>query len=256
MRLNQTVPSNIPIKMNPSLALLFLAGTCALYSDNGKVAPSIPENYKLVYKQDFESKESLDEFVATDKRVWKWGEEKGIGFIEHFGKSKYKYEVRSPFNIALVDGIEVKDFILEAKLRQTGKEYGHRDMCVFYNFKGRAHFYYTHIASVTDNHAHNCFVVNGNPRTKISHKTTQGHNWSSREWHDFRLVREHSTGKIDVFVNDFEKPIMRAVDKTFEWGRVGFGSFDDTGRVAAVRLYAPESRKPDDGDPFVEARQK
>ena len=242
--------------MNSLLVLLFLAGTCALYSDSDKAAPSIPENYKLVYKQDFESKESLDEFVATDKRVWKWGEEKGIGFIEHFRKSKYKYEVRSPFNIALVDGIEVKDFILEAKLRQTGKEYGHRDMCVFYNFKDRSHFYYTHIASVTDNHAHNCFVVNGKPRTKISHKTTQGHNWSKREWHDFRLLREHSTGKIDVFVNDFEKPIMRAVDKTFEWGRVGFGSFDDTGRVAAVRLYAPESRKPDDGDPFAKGRQK
>ncbi len=47
---------------------------------------------------------------------------------------------------------------------------------------------------------------------------------------------------------------MRAKDKTFEWGRVGFGSFDDTGRVAAVRLYAPESRKALSGDPFEEGR--
>jgi hypothetical protein len=242
--------------MNLCIAFLFLAGSCALFSDNGKAASSVPKNYKLVYKQDFDSDESLGEFVATDKRVWKWGKEKGVGFIEHFGKSKYKYKVRSPYNIALVAGIEVKDFILDAKLRQTGKEYGHRDMCVFYNFKDRSHFYYTHVASVTDNHAHNCFVVNDKPRTKISHETTQGHKWSSREWHDIRLVREHASGKIEVYVNDFDKPIMRAKDKTFAWGRVGFGSFDDTGRVAAIRLYALESRKSDAGDPFEEGRQK
>ena len=242
--------------MNLLISLFLLAGTSALFSDSAKPVSFIPENYKLVYQQDFNSKESLGEFVATDKRVWKWGKEKGVGFIEHFAKSKYKYEVRSPYNIALVEGIEVKDFVLEAKLSQTGREYGHRDMCVFYNFKGRSHFYYTHVASVTDNHAHNCFLVNGKPRTKISRETTQGHKWISREWDQLRLVREHASGKIEVYVNDFDKPIMRAKDKTFEWGRVGFGSFDDTGRVAAVRLYAPESRKAKSGDPFEKGRLK
>ena len=149
----------------------------------------------------------------------------------------------------LLGGIEVKDFILEAKLRQTGKEYGHRDMCVFGGFRDRSHFYYTHIASVTDNHAHNCFIVNGRPRTKISHETTKGHKWSSREGM-ISLGEEFGTGKIEV-LNDLEKPIMKAKDKTFEWGRIGFGSFDDTGRIAEVRLYAPDSRKSEGKDPFA-----
>jgi hypothetical protein len=52
-----------------------------------------------------------------------------------------------------------------------------------------------------------------------------------------------------------KKPIMRATDKTFDWGRIGFGSFDDAGRVRNVRLYAPESRKSKAGDPFVEGRK-
>ncbi len=243
----------IRIPLGLACALLFFPIT--LFPASNKASSGIPENYKLIYQQDFKSEESLGEFVATDKRVWKWGSESGIGYIEHFGKSKYKYKVRSPYNIALVDGIEVKDFILEAKLRQTGKEYGHRDMCLFYNFKDRSHFYYTHIASVTDNHAHNCFIVNDEPRTKISHETTKGHKWGSREWHDLRLVRKHESGKIEVYVNDFKKPIMRAKDKTFDWGRVGFGSFDDTGRIAGVKLYAPESRKVKAADPFKEGRQ-
>jgi hypothetical protein len=234
-------------------ALLCLPITLLSASEKEKIL--VPKDYKLVYQQDFKSEKSLGEFVATDKRVWKWGSDKGVGYIEHFGKSKYKYKVRSPYNIALVDGIEVKDFVLIAKLRQTGKEYGHRDMCLFYNFKDRSHFYYTHIASVTDNHAHNCFIVNDKPRTKISHETTKGHKWGSREWHDIRLVREFESGKIEVYVNDFEKPIMRAKDKTFDWGRIGFGSFDDTGRIAGVKLYAPESRKVKAADPFKEGRQ-
>ena len=226
-----------------------------LFSKSEKEKFPLPKDYKLVYQQDFKSEKSLGEFVATDKRAWKWGSEEGIGFIEHFGKSKYKYKVRSPYNIALVEGIEVKDFILDAKLRQTGREYGHRDMCVFYNFKDRSNFYYTHIASVTDNHAHNCFIVNEKPRTKISHETTKGHKWGSRDWHDLRLVREHGSGKIEVYLNAFDKPIMKAKDKTFEWGRVGFGSFDDTGRIAEIKLYAPESKKVEPKDPFKEGRQ-
>jgi hypothetical protein len=34
-------------------------------------------------------------------------------------------------------------------------------------------------------------------------------------------------------------PIMVAHDKTFEAGYVGLGSFDDTGKVDNVRIWAP-----------------
>ncbi|MDE0820590.1 MAG: hypothetical protein OSA95_05690 [Opitutales bacterium] len=214
----------------------------------------VPEGYKLAYKQDFENADSLKDFIPTDSRVWKWGEDGDRGYIEHFGRSKYKYKVRSPYNITLIGGVEVKDFVLFADLQQTGKEYGHRDMCIFYNFQDRSHFYYTHIASVTDNHAHNCFIVNDKPRTKISHETTKGHKWSSKPWHNVKLVREQESGKIDIYVNDMDKPIMRATDKTFGMGRIGFGSFDDTGRISKVRLYAPESNKNPGDDPFTEGR--
>ena len=33
------------------------------------------------------------------------------------------------------------------------------------------------------------------------------------------------------------KPIMKAEDKTFQAGYVGFGSFDDTGRFRSVTLH-------------------
>ena len=34
---------------------------------------------------------------------------------------------------------------------------------------------------------------------------------------------------IQIFFDDMKTPVMEATDKTFTWGRVGVGSFDDTG---------------------------
>ena len=45
------------------------------------------------------------DFIATDIRAWKWGKDDDRGYIEQFGRSKYKYKVRSPYNIALVGNI-------------------------------------------------------------------------------------------------------------------------------------------------------
>ena len=217
----------------------------------------IPAGYKLVYSQNFEGNEAKEksQFWFTTPDNWQVPAVRGKSFIEFkTNPNKYKYKVRSPLTIGLVRDVEVKDFVLFADMQQTGKEYGHRDMCIFYGFQDRSHFYYTHIASVTDNHAHNCFMVNDKPRTKISHETTKGHKWGAKPWHQMKVVREQESGKIEVYVNDMDKPIMRATDKTFGWGRIGFGSFDDTGRISRVLLYAPESKKNSGQDPFVDGR--
>jgi hypothetical protein len=34
-----------------------------------------------------------------------------------------------------------------------------------------------------------------------------------------------------------ENPAMKAADKTFSWGQVGIGSFDDTGNFDDVVVY-------------------
>jgi hypothetical protein len=161
--------------------------------------------------------------------------------MEQYRASKYEYKVRSPYNIALMTKHKVKDFVLDLELQQTGKEYGHRDMCVFFGFQARAHFYYAHIATKTDDHAHNIFIVNDKPRLKISSTTTPGHNWTDG-WHKVRLTRNSSDGMTKVFVDNFEKPIMIARDKTFDWGYVGVGTFDDTGRIRHLALWAPASK--------------
>lgn len=57
-----------------------------------------------------------------------------------------------------------------------------------------------------------------------------------------RVRRDGATGAIEVFFDDLEKPVMRAADKTFLKGRVGVGSFDNTGDFGEVRLRGKAPR--------------
>jgi hypothetical protein len=181
----------------------------------------------------------------TDPTAWKIHEVEGNQVLELVGKSDYQPRVRSPFNIAFLKSLQVGDFVLEVKLAQTGREYGHRDMCLFYNMKDASNFYYTHIASVADPHAHNIFLVNDAPRVAIATKTTEGADWGKTgEWHTIRVVRKVEEGSIRIYFDDMETPIMEASDTHFVQGHIGFGSFDDTGRIDDIKIWAPQPATP------------
>lgn len=49
--------------------------------------------------------------------------------------------------------------------------------------------------------------------------------------HRVGVVRCADLGKMTVYVDDSPTPLMTATDITFDSGRVGFGSFDNTGRL-------------------------
>ncbi len=200
-------------------------------------AAPLPAGYRLVYEQHFDAPESLRGFAFTDSAAWKHSADGRTMSLELVSQSKYVPPVRSPFNIALISDRVFGDFVLEADLIQTGKEYGHRDMCLFYGVQDPTHFYYAHIATKTDDHAHNVFIVNNTPRAKVSTMTTPGVNWGLDIWHRVRLERRGAEMK--VYFDDFSKPIMTAVDSTFGVGWVGFGSFDDTGKVDNIRIWSP-----------------
>lgn len=205
--------------------------------------PEIAPNYHLLYKQDFTSTNAWKDFVFSDPKAWKISEGNGKRALELVQQSEYTPPFRSPVNLALIANQVFGDFVLEADLLQTSKEYGHRDMCLFYGFQSPTRFYYTHIATKADDHAHNCFVVKDAPRSKIAKETTPGFDWGQGVWHHVRLERKASDGIIRVWVDDMTKPIMSAEDKSFGAGWVGFGSFDDTGKVARIRIWGTQAKQ-------------
>ena len=210
-------------------------GTSTLLSEE-----NVPKGYKLLYEQTFDRPEAVQQFTFTDAEAWKYGKDENGGSLELAAQSSYKPAVRSPLNIALLKEKAFGDFILEADLVQTGRGYGHRDMCIFFGFTDPSRFYYVHVATKADPNAHNVFIVNNLPRTNIAKTTTGGVNWGLNVWHKVRLERKASDGTIKVYFDDMTLPIMTAQDSTFVTGYIGFGSFDDTGKVDNIKIWGPE----------------
>jgi hypothetical protein len=207
-------------------------------------AQQLPKKFKEVYKQDFDKAEAIKDFEFTQPDKWLISDEGNEGkCLEFTGISDYQPPFRSPHTIGLINGVEVGSFVLEADLQQTGKEYGHRDMCIIFGFQNASHFYYTHIASKMDDNAHQIMLVNNAARTKISSFTTHGVEWGQNAWHKVRVERDVEKGSIKVFFDG--TLVEEANDKNFKSGLIGFGSFDDSGKIDNIRIYSTKSLKKD-----------
>jgi hypothetical protein len=205
---------------------------------------AIPGTYKLIYEQDFQRPDAMKDFVFSDPNAWKLSTATGNGALELFNQSKYNPKHRSPFNIALLADKVFGDFVLEVELQSTVQPYNHQDMCLFFGFEATNKFYYTHIAVKPDpikaeSHAHDIFIVNDAPRLAIAKEVSVGVIWGQDKWHKVRVERKVAEGSIKVYFDDLTKPIMWGEDKTFAAGYIGFGSFDDLGKIDNIKIYAP-----------------
>ena len=216
-----------------------LLAAAALAFAGAAACAEVPEGYKLLYSQDCADESALKDVEFTDPAAWRFTKESGGNSLELFQQSKYKPSVRSPLNIALVAGKAFGDFVMEAELLSTKQEYPHRDMCLFFGFVSPAKFYYCHIGSRIDAISHNVLIVNDAPRAPITKKRSDGVKWGEGAWHRVRLERKLADGSIRLFFDDMKEPIMLAEDKTFGEGSIGFGSFDDTGKVRRIRIWGP-----------------
>ena len=70
-----------------------------------------------------------------------------------------------------------------------------------------------------------------------------------------KLVRDVEKGTIEVFFDDMETPCKVAEDKTFGWGMIGLGSFDDLGMWDDLRIEGAliEGKEPELPEPAGEA---
>ncbi len=191
---------------------------------------------KLLLHDDFERADPTG-WTFTDPAAWRIRsiEPSKNRVLEQFQASKYEPSVRSPFNIALARDMDVTDFVLDVKVRSTTRDYGHRDLCLFFGHQDPSHFYYVHLGKQADEHANSIFIVNGKPRVSIAESRTAGTPWTDN-WHRVRVARQVKDGLIQVFFDDMTHPAMVAHDRTFSHGKIGIGSFDDTGMFDDIDL--------------------
>ncbi|MGE3313477.1 MAG: DUF1080 domain-containing protein [Planctomycetaceae bacterium] len=229
----------MPLFPRTTLPALLLAGLCALPALTCEAADKTSASvngWPQVFADDFNSA-SAERWEPSDANAWKTVDIKGNYVYSQFQASKVKTPVRSPFNRSMIKDLNVGSFQIDVKLQSTGRDYGHRDLCVFFGYQDPAHMYYVHLGKKADDHANQIFIVNGEPRKKISTVSTDGTNWDD-EWHHVRVLRDVESGRIDIFFDDMQTPVMQATDKTFKNGQIGLGSFDDTGNFDDVVVFA------------------
>jgi hypothetical protein len=194
----------------------------------------------VLVAEDFES--GMDRWQTTDpdgaEPVWKVIEagKPNNHALRVTGTSKYQPPHRSPHSIALLKDVIVGDFELTARVQETNVNAGpHRDLCIFWGYQDPSHFYYVHFGAQADPHACQIFIVNDAPRRMITVDQAKGTPWTEG-WHEVKVVRRVEDGTISVYFDDMEKPFMTAKDKTFTWGQVGIGTFDDHGNFDDITL--------------------
>lgn len=216
------------------IAPLFLLTVFAAVS--GRAADENEADKELVFDSSISKDRGIWDF--TDKSAWIIREDNEFGqILELTGASKYEPEVRSPLNIAWLNDFQFSDFVLEVEAMSTSREYGHRDLCIFFGKQSDTQFYYAHIATAADPHANSIFLVDNKDRVSIAEKRTEGTRWENGKFHKIKIERHSGNGKILVYFDNMNTPIMEAADKNFSSGAIGLGSFDDVGEFRNLKIW-------------------
>jgi len=201
-----------------SLAFAFLALSAA--------SVLAADKWPIVFHEDFEK--GADRWQPQDPAQWQIKKtENGQAYSQFKKESAYKGPHRAPFNVSLLKDVVVSDMEFTGRVQSTHPDYGHRDAVVVFGYQDPAHMYYVHLGKKADEHANQIFIVNGADRKKISITSTPGTDWDDN-WHTVKIIRTPSDGTIEIYYDDMKKPVMTANDKTFAYGRIGVGTFDDT----------------------------
>ncbi|WP_330247261.1 PQQ-dependent sugar dehydrogenase [Streptomyces sp. NBC_00562] len=150
---------------------------------------------------------------------------------------------RRPFEYAvLTAGPRYSSVTVEAEVRiDTPVEITNRDVILIWDYQSDTRFQYAHLSSDNTIYPHNgLFTVNDADRLRIDDQWngTYGAPPAIKDdgWHKVRLTHCADTGETAVYLDGSRNPLITATDPVFASGRVGFGSFDNAGRVRHLKV--------------------
>ncbi len=232
------------MKSHPGLAVLVAVAACSPLPD------AAPAPWPVQVQLDFTTAAEAAAFEFSDAAQWRWHDSASQPALELLGKSDYAPPFRSPHSLAILQDVAFGDFDLDVDLLQTSREYGHRDLCLVFGFESPSRYGYVHLATTPDPHAHNVFVVDGAPRRAVAPVAERGVDWGQGVWRHVRIERRLAGDTVRVYWEHAQEPILVATGTGLGWGRIGLGSFDDSGRFANLVVTAPAVRSGPTADPF------
>jgi hypothetical protein len=144
--------------------------------------------------------------------------------------------IRRPAALAILRDKVLTDFELRVDVRSTAPpDLAVRDVLLIFGYQSPTQFYYVHLAAKTDPVHNGIFLVNNADRHRLDDASTQAR-LTDQAWHHVRLERRSATGTINVFFGDGPTPLLSTTDRTLGSGRIGVGSFDETGEFRAFEV--------------------
>ncbi len=223
---------NLNQRTSLSFALLATAFAAMLTIPGG----ARPVVRQIQFADNFSSG-SLDRWQFPYPEDWVIGSEGPLHFL-HMLRSREPLVPRRPMQFALLKGVHVGSFKIQARVRREGSS-----LLMVFNYVDTLHFYYTHLSvdpgAKVDVH-NGLFIVDGGARRRIAGKEAAPV-LPDQDWHKIRIQRDIQSGSIEVFVDADPSPRFSVIDHTFNCGQVGLGSFDETGDFTDVRLTSNDA---------------
>jgi hypothetical protein len=142
--------------------------------------------------------------------------------------------IRRPAALAILKSDPFTKLTLEAEIKSTAPvDLPVRDVELIFGYESPTRFYYVHLAGITNAVHNGIFVVADADRRRLDTPDSVPQ-MKDQAWHRVRLERDPSTGRIEIFVDGSTTPALKATDTTIAAGRVGFGSFDETGEFRNI----------------------
>jgi len=166
------------------------------------------------------------EWEVPDASHWKVETVDGHEVLRQVANPIKDPSPRRPMFHAVARTKPFKKVTIECEMQRVGKS-----MIVLYAWRDAAHFDYVHLSSDSAEKVivHNgVFHVYGGERVRISKAAGPG-TLPTTDWIKVKIVHDGATGRVYAEVNGKRNPSLDAVDVSLTEGRVGLGSFFETG---------------------------
>jgi len=197
---------------------------------------SVLAQQKSSFKPNLDTPSRINEWEVDGSGLWKTSD----GRLTLWKAGVPSGQIRRPAALAIFKGKPFRQVTIEADIRCTAPlDVIRRDLDVVFAYESPSRFYYVHLSATSDSVHNGIFLVNNANRVRIDGGKGKPQLKDST-WHHVRVERDGSTGQIKVFVDRSGKAALEAKDTTICCGRVGFGSFDDTGEFRRISIKGIE----------------
>jgi hypothetical protein len=150
------------------------------------------------------------------------------------GREPVPGKPRRPWQFAIAELGPFTRVTMELEVKRVGKS-----LILPFAWQSGEKFNYAHLSvdDPTKQPVHNgVFHVFSGERVRISYPEPGPGVLASQDWTPVRLEWNGATGEVKAFVNGKLSPALRAVDLSLRSGKVGLGSFNETGSFRKVRI--------------------